>query len=137
VRSVAARIVALAVAVLACAWFALGVRQAHDTDAATSLIGAGGSAALRAGVAAHAASLLRAAGQLNPDRTVDLLRSQLDVRQGHSAQGRAVALSVTQAEPQNIQAWIAYGRASPDDPAGFGEALRHLNELAPPVGHGH
>jgi hypothetical protein len=134
---VAARGLALVVAVVACAWFALGVRQAHDTDAATSLITAGGSGALRAGAAAHAASLLDAAGQLNPDRGVDLLRSQLAVRQGHPARGRALALAVTRAEPQNIQAWIAYGRASPDDPAGFGEALRHLNELAPPVGHGH
>jgi hypothetical protein len=126
-----ARVVAVVLAVVACVWFAVGIRQAHDTGAATSLLS--GSSPLSPAQARRAASLLHDAGQLNPDRTVDLLRSQLALRRGDAARARAIALGVTRSEPQNIQAWIAYGRASSGDRPAFVLALRRLNQLAPPV----
>ncbi len=65
------------VAAVACAWFALGVRQAHDTDAATALVD---GAKLSASQARKADSLLKSAAALNPDREIDLLRAQVALR---------------------------------------------------------
>jgi len=118
-------------AVLAVAWFAVGVRQAHDTDVATSIIM--GAAPISPAQARHTAALLHDAAQLNPDTAVDLLRSRLALRLGESAQARAIALSVTRSEPQNLQAWLAYGTASAGNPAAFRLALAHVQKLAPPV----
>ena len=64
---------------------------------------------------------------------VDLERSQLAVHEGDLARARAIALAVTRAEPRNIDAWLAYGSASPNDPPAFTFAFRHLQQLAPPV----
>jgi hypothetical protein len=130
-RRLMSRGIGLICALLACAWFAVSIRQTHDLNAATSLIG--GSKTIQGATARHAAALLHAAGQLNPDRMVDLERSQLAVHEGDLAQGRAIALAVTQSEPRNIDAWLAYGSASPNDPRAFRSAYRHLQELAPAV----
>lgn len=127
-----ARAVALVVAITAAAWFAVGIRQAHDTDAAAGIVT--GSAPVGAARASHVRALLYDAGQLNPDRTVDLLRAELALRQGDRAQARAIALAVTRSEPQNLQAWLAYGTASSNDPQAFQLALRHARGLAPAVG---
>ncbi len=121
-------------ALVMCAWFALGIRQSHDLNVATDIISA--PAPLSAGQARRASDLLRQAGELNPDTAVDLARSQLALRRGDSARARAIALSVARSEPQNIEAWLAYGGASAHDPRAFALALRHLEELAPTVHHG-
>lgn len=125
------RALALVFALAACAWFGISIRQTHDLNAATSLIGR--SSSLRGAPARHAAALLHAAGQLNPDTMVDLERSQLALHEGSSPRARAIALSVTRTEPRNIDAWLAYGSASSDDRRAFAFALRHLQLLAPPV----
>ncbi|HLH67263.1 MAG TPA: hypothetical protein VKV27_16355 [Solirubrobacteraceae bacterium] len=125
---IAGAVAALAVA----AWFALGVRQSQALDAATALI-ASGHGRLAPAVARRARHLLDVAAALDPDRAVDLERSALALRQGQPARARAIALSVARAEPQNLQAWIAYGTASADDPAAFRLALRRLEQLAPTV----
>lgn len=130
-RRQAERIVGVVVALVVCAWFVLGARQAHDIDRATAIVS--GSGPISAARASEAAALLHAAGQLNPDSDVDLLRSQLQLRLGHLAQARAIALAVARREPQNIEAWAAYGSAASDDRQAFQRALRELSELAPPV----
>lgn len=121
-------------ALVVCAWFALGIRQSHDLNVATDIVSARGP--LTAGQARQAAGLLNAAGQLNPDRSVDLARSQLALRQGDTARARVIALGVVRSEPQNIDAWLAYGSASAHDPRAFALALHHLEQLAPPVHRG-
>jgi hypothetical protein len=118
-------------AVLAVAWFAVGVRQAHDTDVASNIIT--GAAPISPAQAQHAAALLHDAAQLNPDTAVDLLRSRLALRLREPARARAIALSVTRSEPENLEAWVAYGSAASGDPGVFALALRRLNALAPPV----
>jgi len=128
---VAARIIAVLAAGLAVAWFAIGVRQARDTDRATDIITS--ATPLSPARARDAQSLLRAAKQLNPDAAVDLLGAQLALRQGNRPRARSIARSVTRSEPQNIEAWLAYGAASSNDRAAFVFALRHLNALAPAV----
>lgn len=126
------RILGAAAALIVCAWFVLGIRQSHDINAATAIIS--GTAPPSPAQARRARSLLDSAAQLNPDRSVDLLRSQLVLREGDPARARALALAVARSEPENIQAWLAYGSASAHDRAAFTRALRRLDELAPPVG---
>lgn len=124
----AVRILAVLVALVACAWFALGIRQAHDADLASDIIT--GTAHVGPAAARRASSLLDAAGQLNPDHSVALLRSQLALREGDAARARAIALGVARAEPQNIDAWLAFNSASANRPRLFLLALKHVNELA-------
>jgi predicted Zn-dependent protease len=87
-----------------CAWFVLAIRQAHDTSKASSIVSGTGS--LTAAQAAHAGSLLDAAGTLNPDREVELLRGQ--VLLGRQQRPRALRLleGVTRDEPLNLRAWV-------------------------------
>jgi len=98
------RALLVAAAVLVCAWFALAARQAHDTAHAQAIVA--GSTQLGPAEARRAASLLDAAGFLNPDRQVDLVRAQLDLERGLPAQANAVAAVLVRAEPENVQAWL-------------------------------
>lgn len=126
------RIAALAagcVALVACAWFALGAVQAIDTSRATALLSGRSISPRRAD---EVRSLLDTAGTLNPDQSVNLLRGQLAYRQGHIGRARGILLSVTQAEPQNLQAWLQLAHDS-DSVTYFRLALTRINRLLPPV----
>lgn len=129
------RALGLLMAAIVCGWFAVSIRQAHDTSRASDIITTGSSPLPPAQVQ-RSQSLLHAAAQLNPDRAVELLRAQLAVRQRRLAQARAIALDVARAEPQNTNAWLAYGNASSNDRRGFLLALRRLHQLVPPVHRG-
>lgn len=126
------RIAALAigcVAVLACAWYALGAVQAINTSRATALLSGRPISPRRA---AEVRSLLDTAGTLNPDQTVNLLRGQLAYAQGHVSQARRIFVSVTQAEPQNLQAWLQLAYHS-QSTRYFLLALSRVDQLLPPV----
>ena len=102
--STPARAAAAALAVIVCAWFALGFVQARDTGRATSLITAADT--VSAHDAARARSLLSSAGTLNPDQTVDILRGVLQLRTQQYAAAERTLLAVTRREPMNIDAWV-------------------------------
>ena len=102
--STPARAALAALAVVVCAWFALGFVQARDTGRATSLITS--TATVGAGDAARARSLLSSAGTLNPDQTVDILRGVLQVRTQQFAAAQRTLLAVTRREPMNLDAWV-------------------------------
>ena len=100
---VLARASVLVVAVIACAWFVVAIRQAHDTAAATSIIAHQGG--LSASQVAHARSLLGAAQSLNPDSQVELLRGRLDLIEHHLMAARRSIEGVLRREPANLQGW--------------------------------
>jgi hypothetical protein len=104
----------LLVAVLACAWFVIGVRQAHEVNAASNVITAPRHtvAQLRG-----AAAQLRAAAFLSTDRTVDILRGRVAIEQRRLAQARRILGGVVRAEPQNLEAWIWFTGANLGRPA--------------------
>jgi predicted Zn-dependent protease len=122
------------VSIAACAWFALGVRQAHDTDAATSLLALGTS--LSAATAQHVSSLLDGAHVLNPDRQVGVLRAQLDDARGNKAAAQRVLHQVVSAEPDNLLAWDWVARSATTSQT-LRLAFGHLTYLLPPVRTGH
>lgn len=128
------RLVPIALAAFAAvvvAWFALGVRQAQDSDAANAILSANGR--LTPAQARKAADLLRAAGFLNPDRQVDVLRAQLDLVRGNSAGARRILKRVVTTESSNLQAWIWLAKASVGDLRDFYAAAYRIRQLVPPV----
>jgi hypothetical protein len=123
-----ARGLLLAFALAGCAWFAVGVRQARDTARAVDAIPP--HARLDSASAARAASLLSAAGWLNPDRQVDVLRGQLALDENDPARAERILAQVTKAEPQNLSAWLLMSEATLHrDPPTFALAIRMLTRL--------
>ena len=77
-----------ALALLACAWFGLGIRQSHEEARADALVHAAGTP-----TGAQTATILRlldSASTLNPDRNIDLLRSEAEVRAGQAAKPSSI-----------------------------------------------
>jgi predicted Zn-dependent protease len=124
------RLLVSVLAICACVWFALGVRQARDVDHATTLLSAGAHIGGRD--AAEAASLLNDAQSLNPDRQVDVLRAQLADERGDRRAGERILRGVVAAEPMNAQAWVALARSATDGQT-LRLAFRRLAALVPPV----
>jgi predicted Zn-dependent protease len=124
------RAMLVASAVVVCAWFALGVRQAIDLTQATALLSNGNRIAPRA--AAQVRSRLDAARLLNPDRNVEILRAQLYDELGERRRASGLMREVVAAEPLNVQAW-GWLAKSAVDPHTLGLALKKITELIPPI----
>jgi predicted Zn-dependent protease len=124
-----ARLAIVAFAVVVCAWFAIGVRQAIDTDRADAI--ATGNASVSAAAAAHADSLLDAAGFLNPDLEVDLLRGTIALDRQQQSQAVRIFESVTRREPQNIEAWLALAQADYGEKQPLAIAVAQIAKLDP------
>jgi hypothetical protein len=129
----AVRVAIATVALIACAWFALGIHQARDQAAATTLINQPGTPS--PALTRRILSLLDSAGTLNPDRNIDLMRAQAEVRGGEGQAALREALAAVRAEPLNVDAWIVLGIAAGGgrDPAAVRLANIKLRQLAPPV----
>jgi len=124
-----ARASALVLPLLACAWFAVGIRQAHDTAAATSIIS--GHGAPSAQQAAHARSLLQAADTLNPDSQVELLRARLAFLEGDRTSATRSVLTVVGEEPENVRAWLLLAEVANDNKRLADRALINVVRLDP------
>jgi hypothetical protein len=116
-------------ALVVCAWFAIGVRQAHDLNQATSVVDQA-SQPTRAQIA-HAASLLNAAAFLNPDSQVKLVRAELEIGDNEIPQGRKIVQGVLRDEPQNLQAWYLLAQDAGGRKLLF-RALAQITKLDPP-----
>lgn len=124
-----ARIVIGLVAIVACAWFVVGIRQAHDTASATSLISSG---RLTSDVQyKRALALLRGARALNPDQEVNILRGEATFEHGDPQAAQRILRAVTRSEPRNIEAWLALAKASNGNRQLFFGALTRVRELEP------
>jgi hypothetical protein len=117
-------------AVIVCAWFAIGVRQARDLDHATALLAAGPRISHRH--AEQVASLLASARLLNPDRQVDVLRGQLADERGDRLAAERILRRVVAAEPMNAVAWVQLARSA-TNAATLRLAFARLSVLVPPV----
>lgn len=122
-----ARVAVLVLALVSCAWFALGARQAQLVAQASSLISAGHK--LSPAQARHAANLLDEADALNPDLQTDVLRGELATDQGHLATARAILARVIHREPKNLVAFQAYARASAGNETAFFAAQIGIHRL--------
>ena len=128
----ALRVGILVVAVAAIAWFGLGYVQTHNQNRATALIDEPGTPSQAR--TAEVMRLLQRAAALNPDRGIDVLRVQAQIRAGHDAAAERIARRIVTAEPQNIDGWLALGfAAQKEDPAAARLAQAQQRKLAPPV----
>jgi predicted Zn-dependent protease len=126
-----ARASVIALAVLACAWFVLGIRQAHDTNKVSAIVSS--NAQLSSTQVHRAAALLNDAKLLNPVTDVDVLRARLEQAQGNLPRARSTLERVVAKEPQNVIAWLWLARFSAGAPRTFFAAAIHIAELAPQV----
>lgn len=124
-----ARASSLIVAVIVCAWFALGIRQAHDTNAALSIVSQ--STPVSATQLVHADALLRSAGKLNPDATVDLLRGKVALLRNDSRRAALIFEHVTRSEPSNLEAWLLLASAAYGNGPLIESATANLARLDP------
>ena len=131
VRMKATRWICAAVALVACAWFVLGIRQAVNTSRAAAIANRGGH--LTAAQVRRVSSLVHSATLLNPDKQPDVLLGQAEVQRGDLKRARRVLQPITRSEPQNIGAWIWLSRASADSPVLFYVAAFHVHLLEPRV----
>jgi hypothetical protein len=115
----------------ACAWFAVSIRQANGVQAASSLIT--GTTRLPPATAGRAANDLSSARLLNPDTQVDVLRAELDLGQGHAVAARRILERVVAKEPENAVAWEWLARASAGKVRELFLAGLHIRQLVPPV----
>jgi predicted Zn-dependent protease len=125
-----ARIGLAVAAIVATAWFGLGVYQSRAVSQARSAASGG---RLTADQARHADDLLQDAATLNPDQAVDVLRAQVALAGGDAVRSRQILNGVVRREPQNLDAWIALTRASANDFRQRQIALLQILKLAPPA----
>jgi predicted Zn-dependent protease len=122
----------LAIALVVAAWFGLGIRQAGDTRDAAAIVSR--LEALSPAQSAHAADLLDAAGTLNPDRHVEVLRAELALHHRDVPRARRLLEGVVADEPENIEAWALLAEAlRRSDAAAARRAQAQVRRLAPPV----
>jgi Flp pilus assembly protein TadD len=128
-----ARASLLAIALVACAWFVLGFRQARDIGRATAIVNR--TSTLDASDAAQARSLIQSADTLNPDLTPDLLRSQLALDENDNGTAERILSRVTRSEPMNIEAWVQLAVAANQtgDKGTFARAARTVGKLEPRI----
>lgn len=99
-----ARIAVAAVALVVGAFFGLGIVQSHHLSAAQAVVD--NAQNVTPALEARARADLDTAATLNPDRTIDMTRGQLDLRVGEVVAARAVFNHLVASEPKNVEAWL-------------------------------
>ncbi len=122
-----ARLLIGVVAVVACVWFGLGIRQAHDLGRAQAIVS--GANSLSARQAAQVDSLLRAAATLNPDQQVNLVRGEAAAARNQNARAARIFEQVAAREPMNITAWVLIAQADYGKGRPLTRALAHIAQL--------
>jgi predicted Zn-dependent protease len=130
------RLVCAVLALVICAWFALGGIESHDINVATNLVGGlQGRQKLTAAQAAQARSLLASAAVLNPDQQVNVLRARVALLRKERPLAVEILNRVLSEEPDYLDAW--YGLAtSASSGATVNRAIAHINQLQPAI-HSH
>ena len=127
------RVLVVSLALVVCGWFVLNARQARDTDRAAALVSA--PRTLTAVKRAHARALIEAAGTLNPDSQVDLLRGELALIEHRRAQAARIVEDVVRREPMNIRAWLLLAEVNPN-PRVLDQAVGMVARLDPMLSRG-
>jgi predicted Zn-dependent protease len=122
-----ARAIVAVVAVVVVAWLAVMERDARLQAVAGHEVHHGATAAELARAGSH----LRAAGFLNPDRTVDISRAVVLWTSGRRAAARAQLGDVVRAEPDNLVAWDLLRLYAEGDRATVSRALAARRRLDP------
>jgi hypothetical protein len=129
---IAARLVLLTAAIVACAWFALGLRALDDQTSVTAVIN--GNHTITAAQARSIESTLADARVLNPDEALNILRAQVEFRTGDVPKAAAIVKGIVGREPLNVNAWLVLELMTRQiDPATNRLAQARVRALAPSV----
>jgi hypothetical protein len=121
----------VALALVAGAWLALGVRAVGLEDDAEAVIKQARAGPVPPVRVNSALGDLAKAGRLSPDQAPLVQQGELLVAAGHDDEARAVAKRATESEPDNLQAWyLAWFVAAPNSPE-KAQAKRRVLELNP------
>ncbi len=127
----AARTGLAVLAVVVCAWFALGVRSYREMASVNVLLS--GPARITPAQARDARAKLDQAAWLNPDQEVNFLRAQIAQRAGHRPQALSIARGLAHREPQNVNAWLLISILTRPGSAPYRQAEAQLRRLVPPA----
>ena len=116
-------------AIVACAWFIIGIRQSADISRASRILSQ--PKRLTPQQEVHVASLLDWAATLNPDQQVGILRAQLAQSERNHDLAQKLLQAVVRQEPMNLEAWSLLANVSGDKPALQLLAFRHIAQLHP------
>jgi hypothetical protein len=124
--------VAVAAAVVVCAWFVLAIRELRDEAHVTAFLH--GHPTLTASQTRTLDATLADAKFLNPDTSAEALRARVQVNAQDLPAAVAIALALARREPQNFDNWLLLeflaGSVRPDL---HRLAEAHVRALAPPV----
>ena len=130
-NSFAIRSALVVTALLVGAWLALGVRAlALETDA-RAVVDRARAGPLRTAEVNAALDDLASAGRLSPDQGPVIRQGELLVAAGRDDEARVLAKRVTEAEPDNLQAWVLAWVVADPDPQAKAQAKARLLELNP------
>jgi predicted Zn-dependent protease len=130
-----ARLLTAALAIVASAWFGLGIRQAHDLARAQAIVS--GANSLSARQAEHVESLLQSAGTLNPDQQVNLVLGEVAALRNQTPRAARIFSQVAHREPMNITAWVLLAQADFGKGRPLANALAHISQLDHQVERSH
>jgi hypothetical protein len=99
------RVLGAVLAAVICAAFAVGVRQARDSNALVALLATG--RALTPAQQRSAASDLSSAAFGYPGQDIHILAAQVAMREHRYLDAKAIAQSINRAEPDNLPGWVA------------------------------
>ena len=126
------RLLVLVAALVACAWFTLGLRESQDQARVTALLTS--HPTLTAAQARAANETLDDAQLWNPDQSVNTLRTVVATKAGDHRLAVAIAEAVVRREPQDVADWLLLRELVVNsDPALFRLAQARVSALAPPV----
>jgi hypothetical protein len=124
------RALGVVAAVIAAAWFALGVVQSTSEEAAgrrLATVDHPSPAAVE-----RTRRLLDRASWLNPDQSPEIQRAHLQLQLAGPAASVRALLAVARHEPRNVKAWVAIALvAAGHDPGVHALALGRIRELDP------
>lgn len=103
------RVLVGALAVVLCAAFTIGIRQAHSSNAISAMLATGHP--LTSTQQRSAASDLGSARFGYPGQDVQILAAQLALREHHFARAESISRAITRAEPDNLQGWVLLAAA--------------------------
>lgn len=114
-----------------CGWLGLSLIQTWAIDDARTRIFS--REPLTPSDAADVEAQLDRASLLDPDKTVDILRAGLALREGRVEAARRTMLEVVRDEPENLGAWAAIAIGfDRTDPALADRARAAIRRLSPP-----
>lgn len=131
--TIAARLLLVALAVLAGGWLLVQERAAR-AEGRLAVLAFQTRGELTPEQVRRGEALLRADRRLDPDRRPDLYEAVLLGRRGRTAEAVAVLRDTVRAEPENLEAWALLARSAAQvDPRLAAAARARAWALAPPV----